>query len=193
MALNDPSGLTGHTHQSPQEAAAAASVINNLERMEGSRRSSDDSTRSIQSRNSLDPDMAAMLNERVTAEESTAKAEEGAEIARITSSDEDERKRMEAQFQHMSVSGEEAADSDPAKSNTDAALKEAEYGQQVEVEDRMQQNQGEKQMLRREQLSQRLQEVFGLDEKEEVLEEMRCWLLRSVSELAATRVGTGIS
>ena len=36
--------------------------------------------------------------------------------------------------------------------------------------------------LRRDQLAKRLQEVFGLQEREEVLEEMRCWLLRSVSK-----------
>jgi sterol 3beta-glucosyltransferase len=148
------------------------------------------------SRNSLDPEMAEMLNERIAAEENNAKAEEGAEIARVASGDNmNERARLEAQFQDMGMadagaqgqsdlgykSGLEQEQAQQSV-NTAAALQEAEHGQQVEVEDRMQQNQGEKQRLRREQLSQRLQEVFGLDEKEEVLEEMRCWLLRSVSE-----------
>jgi len=41
---------------------------------------------------------------------------------------------------------------------------------------------------RSERLAARLQEVFGLDDVEEVLEEMPCWLLRSVSEYRLGRL-----
>jgi sterol 3beta-glucosyltransferase len=50
------------------------------------------------------------------------------------------------------------------------------------IEERMDINPTEKQRVRREKLAERLMEVFGLEKREEVLEEMRCWLLRSVSE-----------
>jgi len=65
--------------------------------------------------------------------------------------------------------------------NVGAALREGTPKDEV-VEDRMAMNPQEKKRLRREMLAERLREVFGLDEREEVLEEMRCWLLRSVSE-----------
>lgn len=37
-------------------------------------------------------------------------------------------------------------------------------------------------IIRKDKLAARLQQVFGLDEQEEVLEEMNCWLLRNFSE-----------
>lgn len=68
----------------------------------------------------------------------------------------------------------------PNEENTAAALREAPDDELLE--DGMQENRTERMRVRREKLSERLMEVFGLEEKEEVLEEMRCWLLRSVSE-----------
>jgi sterol 3beta-glucosyltransferase len=65
--------------------------------------------------------------------------------------------------------------------NTSAALREG-SGEDEVVEDRMMPNPSEKKRLRKEQLAEKLQEVFGLAEREEVIDEMRCWLLRSISK-----------
>ena len=65
--------------------------------------------------------------------------------------------------------------------NTSAALRE-ESGENEIVEDQMMENPSEKKRLRRENLAEKLQSVFGLAEREEVVDEMRCWLLRSISE-----------
>lgn len=69
----------------------------------------------------------------------------------------------------------------PSDDNAPAALREGSSEDEV-IEDQMMANPSEKKRLRREQLAERLQEVFGLEEREDVLDEMRCWLLRSVSE-----------
>lgn len=69
----------------------------------------------------------------------------------------------------------------PSDDNAPAALREG-SGEDEVVEDQMMPNPSEKKRRRREQLAERLQDVFGLEEKEDVLDEMRCWLLRSVSE-----------
>ncbi|ORY29024.1 hypothetical protein BCR39DRAFT_559323 [Naematelia encephala] len=63
----------------------------------------------------------------------------------------------------------------PSENNTDAALRE-----EIDevVEERMEPTIQERKRLRREKLADKLQEVFGLEEREEVLEELRCWLLR---------------
>lgn len=119
---------------------------------------------------SLDPGAQQFLNDRVTAEETQAQREVGQEI---------ERTEREAEL-HSDNESREILRADPEAA---AALREAQEGSEVEVEDRMQMNAGERQRLRKERLSQKLMDVFGLTEAEEVLEEMRCWLLRSVSEL----------
>lgn len=67
-----------------------------------------------------------------------------------------------------------------SEENVAAALREG--SDEEVVEDRMAPNATERKQLRREKLAEKLQEVFGLEEREPVLEEMRCWLLRSVSE-----------
>jgi sterol 3beta-glucosyltransferase len=70
--------------------------------------------------------------------------------------------------------------------NTGAALREAGEGDQgtmEAVEERMGLNADEKKRIRKEKLAERLMSVFGLEQHEEVIEEMKCWLLRSVSKL----------
>jgi len=69
----------------------------------------------------------------------------------------------------------------PNQGNVGASLRE---GPQEEIlEDHMEdENATERKRVRKEKLSERLMEVFGLEEREEVIDEMRCWLLRSVSE-----------
>ena len=74
-----------------------------------------------------------------------------------------------------------AADQRPSDDNAPAALREGSSEEEI-IEDQMMVNPSEKKRLRREQLAERLQEVFGLEEREDVLDEMRCWLLRSVSK-----------
>ena len=78
-----------------------------------------------------------------------------------------------------------SGDTSTSEVNTEAALRE-ERGRNEVVEERMPTNVQEKKRLRREMLSQKLMEVFGLDEREEVLEEMKCWLLRSVSKCTSS-------
>lgn len=67
-----------------------------------------------------------------------------------------------------------------SEENVVAALREG--SETEEVEDQMVSNATERKQVRREKLAERLQEVFGLEQRETVLEEMRCWLLKSVSE-----------
>ena len=64
--------------------------------------------------------------------------------------------------------------------NVEAALRER--SEDESVVESIQPNPQERKRVRREMLAGRLQEVFGLEQREEVMEEMRCWLLRSVSE-----------
>lgn len=138
------------------------------------RRSSEDSDAS------LDPAAREFLSERIAVEEDNARREEIEEIRNAEESAE-VHGRPHAELDVYGHDGEESG-SGAEESNTEAALREAEGGELVEVEDRMAMNAGERQRLRKQQLGQRLMEVFGLNEMEEVVEEMRCWLLRSVSE-----------
>ena len=64
--------------------------------------------------------------------------------------------------------------------NAEAASADESEGEMME--ESMEGNVQGKKRVRREKLSQKLMEVFGLDEREEVVEEMKCWLLRSISE-----------
>ncbi len=73
----------------------------------------------------------------------------------------------------------------PDQRNVGAALRED--PEDDVVEDRLEENRSERKRVRREKLSERLKQVFDLEEQEEVLEEMRCWLLRSVSECIILR------
>lgn len=106
-----------------------------------------------------------VLDDRISKEEALGGSEELSEMRRAAAQD-----------------GEYLPDS-PSRSddNTAAALREG-SGEDEIVEDNMGSNAQEKKRLRREKLSEKLMDVFGLQEREEVLEEMRCWLLRSVSE-----------
>jgi sterol 3beta-glucosyltransferase len=111
-----------------------------------------------------------MIDRRIAAEEDTGEKEEDQEILRT---------RPEALNLAPDVGGKKAK---PSDANLDAALREGLEGEEELVEERMELNPAERQRVRKEKLSERLMEVFGLEEREEVLEEMRCWLLRSVSE-----------
>jgi sterol 3beta-glucosyltransferase len=91
----------------------------------------------------------------------------------------EERKASEEEDSEMARAGLETGGS--AGDNTDATLR------QDGMKDK---GAGEKQRIRREKLGQKLMEVFGLHEREEVIEEMRCWLLRSISESSWARYGT---
>lgn len=114
-----------------------------------------------------------MVDEQIRHEENLGEEEEEEEMERAAEEGIDltpEMKRMNM------ASGVETR---PSDDNVGAALRE---GQQEEAMEGMASNAQEKKRMRRELLAGKLQEVFGLEEREEVLEEMRCWLLRSVSE-----------
>ncbi|WVF70804.1 hypothetical protein IAT40_005598 [Kwoniella sp. CBS 6097] len=132
--------------------------------------------RGSSTRSSLDASISGeareMLNEQISREEELGEQEEQEEILRAA---EQSPVRPAIDLEPI-VSGH----GDSAEYNTDAALREPENLEEEIIEKKVQPNESEKKRLRREKLAERLMEVFGLDEREEVLEEMRCWLLRSV-------------
>ena len=112
-----------------------------------------------------------LMDAQIHREEDIGEEEEDEEIVRAAEQD---RESSSVQL------GPQISGDRPDEGNTGAALRES---PQVElVEDRLRENATERKRLRKEKLSERLMEVFGLEEREEVLEEMRCWLLRSVSK-----------
>ena len=127
------------------------------------RRSSEDSEMSI------GQPARELMSARISKEENQGQQEEAEEIQRAS--------KPSADLATLSEmpSRESGAD------NTSAALRE-ESGENEIVEDQMMENPSEKKRLRRENLAEKLQSVFGLAEREEVVDEMRCWLLRSISE-----------
>lgn len=113
-----------------------------------------------------------LINDRICKEQQIADVEEQAEILR---SAEEQRMRLGKEFvRHKNR--------DSADLNVDAALREGGSEGDDVIEEQMQTNEAEKRITRKERLAERLMEVFGLEEREQVLEEMKCWLLRSVSE-----------
>lgn len=118
------------------------------------------------------------MQDRIQREQSQGQEEEAKEIVR-TSPHANKSELGPELASGQGVSPEE---------NVSAALREG-SGEDELVEDRMLDNPSEKKRVRREQLAERLQEVFGLAEREDVLDEMRCWLLRSVSKSMGTIVG----
>ncbi|OCF41403.1 sterol 3-beta-glucosyltransferase [Kwoniella heveanensis CBS 569] len=127
-------------------------------------------------RSSLDASISGeareMLNEQISREEEIGEEEEQEEILRAA---EQSPVKPPVDLEPV-ISGHK----DSAEYNMDAALREPENPKEEIIEKRVQPNESEKKRLRREKLAERLMEVFGLDEREDVLEEMRCWLLRSV-------------
>lgn len=113
-----------------------------------------------------------LTSDRIEKEQQIAGEEEQAEILR---SSKEEEMRLGKELVPDKSHGS-------AELNMDAALREGgSVGEDV-IEAQMQTNEAEKSLTRKEKLAERLMEVFGLEEREEVLEEMKCWLLRSISE-----------
>lgn len=131
------------------------------------RRNSDDSDSSL----SVGGDARRMMDEQIHREEDIGEEEEEGEIARAAEQD--------SQGSGIQLAPPIGGDL-PDDNNTAAALRES--PEDDFIEDRLEGNATERKRVRKEKLSDRLMEVFGLEEREEVLEEMRCWLLRSVSE-----------
>ena len=131
------------------------------------RRISDDSDNGLP----MEGEARQLLDAQIRHEEDLGGKEEDIEIKR-------------AAEQNPSVPGPHFTNSvaaeRPNEQNTGAALRES-PGAEILEED-METNASERRRLRQEKLSQRLMEVFGFEEREEVLAEMRCWLLRSVSK-----------
>lgn len=121
---------------------------------------------STESETSIGQPARAMMQDRIGKEQAIGEEEEAGEIARIAPDLEPV----------LEMPGEAVAER-----NTSAALREG-SGEEEVIEDQMMANPSEKKRLRRENLAEKLQDVFGLAEREEVIEEMRCWLLRSISE-----------
>jgi sterol 3beta-glucosyltransferase len=107
------------------------------------------------------------MNARMTQEEGMGEEEEKEEIMRAAEEDDGVN---ELDLQHAGGAGQ---------SNTAAALRGGDDG---EMERSRRGSSDDKKKIRKEKLAGKLMDVFGLQEREEVLEEMRCWLLRSVSE-----------
>jgi sterol 3beta-glucosyltransferase len=114
-----------------------------------------------------------LMQERISKEENLAGEEEAKEMDRVSDL---------PTTQSTGLAPASSAEKQrPSDDNAPAALREG-SGEDEVIEDQMMVNPSEKKRLRREQLAERLQEVFGLEEREDVLDEMRCWLLRSVSK-----------
>jgi len=163
---------------------------------EEGRRGSGESTRSIESDGGLPAGQTrAAMVEQIAQEQNAAKHEEHAEIERVENESPSTSlilgptlggSGVQPQPQELGIAQDQShpVRSSGARSSEDnvaAALREGD-GQEELIEDNMESNPQEKKRVRREKLAERLQEVFGLEEREEVLEEMRCWLLRSVSK-----------
>jgi sterol 3beta-glucosyltransferase len=127
------------------------------------RRSSEDSEMSI------GQPARELMSDRISKEEDQGRQEEAQEISRAS--------RPSADLATLS----EIPSREPGADNTSAALREGSSEEEI-VEDQMMENPSEKKRLRREKLAEKLQDVFGLAEREEVVDEMRCWLLRSISK-----------
>ena len=127
------------------------------------RRSSEDSEMSI------GQPARELMSARISKEEYQGQQEEAEEISKAS--------RPSADLATLA----EIPSIEARADNTSAALRE-ESGENEIVEDQMMENPSEKKRLRREKLAEKLQDVFGLAEREEVVDEMRCWLLRSISE-----------
>ncbi|KAK8865790.1 hypothetical protein IAR55_000937 [Kwoniella newhampshirensis] len=121
---------------------------------------------------SFNGDTRAMIDEQISHEEELGEKEEQEEILRAAG--DEPLSKVPIDLAPV-VSGQE----EQAGMNTAAALREGESGEE-EIEEELRPNESERRRVRKEKLAERLMEVFGLDEREEVLEEMRCWLLRSV-------------
>jgi sterol 3beta-glucosyltransferase len=136
---------------------------------------------------SIGEDIRTVLDERMRKEEGIGKEEEEEEIMRAA----EENPLVNRLSLEPIMSG-----GDPSEVNTAAALREeagpsdaqrrgsdlpAEQGERSQV-----QGSADRKRIRKEKLAEKLMEVFGLERKEEVLEEMRCWLLRSVSKSNGT-------
>lgn len=120
----------------------------------------------------------AIVSHQIAKEEGLGDEEEKEEMQRAANQQQD-RPLLEPLIEGQHVSSKET----PSEHNVTAALREGSNEDEGEVEDAMSRpTDAERKRLRREKLGQRLMEVFGLEEREEVVEEMRCWLLRSVSE-----------
>ncbi|WVO17804.1 hypothetical protein L204_105502 [Cryptococcus depauperatus] len=111
---------------------------------------------------------AQIINDRITKGKKIAMSEEREEI--LLSAEE-----TNLNLDNIAKQAESQSDV-----NLGAALRDgAERGQHV-IEERMQPDESEKRLIRKEKLAQRMMEVFGLEDQEEVLEEMKCWLLRNI-------------
>lgn len=126
---------------------------------------------------SVDTEQKLLLNERTVKEEALAEAEEEEEMLRAASDRDAEAAQIQAQSPLLHGELPEVNDD-----NTDAALREPTGPKEQAIEEGVPDHRGERQRVRREKLAERLMQVFGLEEREEVLEEYRCWLLRSVSK-----------
>ena len=143
------------------------------------RRASDDSTITVESEGGLSAGLGRdVVAQQVEKEGQLAEQEEGAEIIRA---DEEQTLPSHGSSSLGGAVSSTASMETQQDENVGAALREGTPKDEV-VEDLMAMNPQEKKRVRREMLAERLRDVFGLDEREEVLEEMRCWLLRSVSE-----------
>jgi len=159
------------------------------------RRPSGDSVATTESDGGLPPGPTRdLMTEQIAQEQHMAKVEEQAEMEKVEEEESPTASLMlgptigsspnETQSLAVEHDRSQSTTSSAHRDSVDnvaAALHEGDEVDEI-IEDRMEPNSQEKKRVRREKLGERLQEVFGLEEREEVLEEMRCWLLRSVSK-----------
>ncbi|EIW72673.1 hypothetical protein TREMEDRAFT_41904 [Tremella mesenterica DSM 1558] len=162
FAKSGSSGLQAHDNDVPDVPPPKGAF---------SRRQRQDGDQSSESSSLTDNSSRRLVARRIEKEEHLGAAEEHEEILRTLSDEESDDSQEDVAKKH--TQGKLLRND-----NTEAALREDQDEEMLE--ERMSVNPGEKKRVRKERLAERLQEVFGLEEREEVLEELRCWLLRSV-------------
>ncbi|WVQ62325.1 uncharacterized protein L199_000464 [Kwoniella botswanensis] len=157
--------------RSLEASASDVSSENSLPLPQGSTNNSRRPSDPLSDTLDIDGNAREMLNEQISHEEELGEAEEREEIVRAA-----ETSPLNAPLELAPVISEH----EQQEMNTDAALRQADSKEEQVIEESIQPNESERRRLRKEKLAERLMEVFGLEEREDVLEEMRCWLLRSV-------------
>ncbi|ODN84084.1 hypothetical protein, variant [Cryptococcus amylolentus CBS 6039] len=135
---------------------------------------------------SITGEEADMLNARITQEQGIADEEERVEMletAREEGVSEIELGKAistRGSLQDLNAAAALSTRGSLQDLNTAAALREENHEGEDVIAESLETDESEKRLMRKERLAERLMEVFGLEEREEVLAEMKCWLLRCV-------------
>ncbi|WVQ71264.1 hypothetical protein IAR50_000790 [Cryptococcus sp. DSM 104548] len=157
------------SHERQESIAGEVSSDGEVPLPKGSRQSKRGSEDS--SAGSITGEEAGILNARVAQEVGIADEEERVEVLRTA---------KEEGADDVELGKAISARGSLQDLNAAAALREDDLEGEDVIAESLGTDESEKRLMRKERLAERLMEVFGLQEREEVLAEMKCWLLRSV-------------